>query len=187
MFHAWVKMGEVWPFEYLLRSEKLESKKRSQFVKLIPVCDYSYNNPLHYAARSTHQAAYQIAKLLVAAFKEENPSWSRYSFNMLPWFDQYMSIDGPLHLAMCNKREKLALYFLSLLDKPISELLDFYKPCYRTLFLALESNCYQVAKEILTKLDKESWSKYVMNSYDGRTILHLAPYCQGKVTIYIHF
>ena len=54
------------------------------------------------------------------------------------------------------------------------ELLDQYQLVHNTVFLAVENNCYEVAKEILV-----GPTKYVINSSDGRNVLHLAPTCTG--------
>ncbi|XP_021759035.1 uncharacterized protein LOC110723931 [Chenopodium quinoa] len=170
----WVKNGEVWLFQYIL-----ESKWRSTFVKLLKEIDYNkWNNPFHDAASTTNnEATIQIVKLLVEAYKEEFPNWDAYATSQLPWFVKNKAEEGPLHIAISNKNEKLASYILSLLDEDddISELLDYYKPEHRTLFLAILNDCQQVTEFIMSRLDKEGWTKYLKDFSDGRNILHLAP------------
>ncbi|KNA24338.1 hypothetical protein SOVF_016380 [Spinacia oleracea] len=172
IIHSWIRNSEVWPFEYLLTS-----KWRSSFSKLIGATDYKdRDNPFHVAATALHETTDQLVELLVEAFKEEMPNWNVSDVSLMPWFQKNKKNQGPLHLAISNQREKLALYILSLLKADrINTLLDYYEPEHSTLFLAIQNNCSQVSKAILARLDKESWSKYVKDSSSGRNILHLAP------------
>lgn len=182
--HMWAVIGEVWPFEYVLQSKEIDGKRRNHFIKLISATDYKDRNcPLHVLATTNHdpEAVYQISKILVEAYKEETPNWKDYGPAMWPWFRWNKYVQGPMHLAMLNQNEKLALYMLSLLHEGyrIDELLDYYKPEHKTLFLAMEKNCFHVAREILAKLDKGSWTKYLVNSSNGCNVLHIASSCTG--------
>ncbi|XP_021753387.1 uncharacterized protein LOC110718790 isoform X2 [Chenopodium quinoa] len=173
ILHSWLKKGEEWLFKYIL-----ESKWRSTFVKLIKETDYNkWNNPFHVAATTTNnEATNQVVKLLVEAFKEEFPNWNGYSATQMPWFIQNKAKEGPLHVAIRNKNEKLALYILSLYEEDhINELLDYYEPEHITLFLAIQNDCQDVTKNIMSRLDKGSWTKYLKDISNGRNILHLAP------------
>ncbi|XP_021726007.1 protein ACCELERATED CELL DEATH 6-like [Chenopodium quinoa] len=170
--HSWIKSDKEWLFKFIL-----ESKWKDQFVKLINVKDYNYqNNPFHVAATTTHEATNQIVPLLVEAYKKHNLIWRVYPIYQLPWFEMNKDYEGPLHLALRNKREDLGLYILSLLldDQIMDELLDNYKPEHAMLFLAIQNNCSEVAKDILGNLDKRSRTKYLKDSSTGWNILHLA-------------
>ncbi|XP_021755696.1 uncharacterized protein LOC110720916 [Chenopodium quinoa] len=170
--HSWVKSDKEWLFKFIL-----ESEWKDQFVKLVDVKDYNYqDNPFHVAATTTHKATNQIVPLLVEAYKVHKFSWSVNAIYQLPWFEKNKENEGPLHLALHNKREDLALYILSLLrdDQIMDELLDYYEPEHSTLFLAIQNKCSEVAKVILGKLDKRSRTKYLKDSSTGRNILHLA-------------
>ncbi|XP_021767533.1 uncharacterized protein LOC110731923 [Chenopodium quinoa] len=170
--HSWIKSDKEWLFKFIL-----ESKWKDQFVKLVDVKDYNYqNNPFHVAATTTHEATNQIVPLLVEAYKKDKLIWSVNAFHQLPWFEKNKEKEGALHLALRNKREDLALYILALLrvNQSIKELLDYYEPKHSTLFLAIQNNCSKVAKAILGNLDKRSRTEYLKNSSTGRNILHLA-------------
>ncbi|KMT12795.1 hypothetical protein BVRB_4g088890 [Beta vulgaris subsp. vulgaris] len=176
VLHSWVRIGNIWPLEYIL-----ESKWRSNFIKFISYPDYKdCNNPLHVAVSTTHETADQVIKLLIEAYKEEITNWRSSPEPSLPWFNKNKAKEGVLNLAIKNQREELALYILSLYNSHWNSLLDIYEPEHKILFLAVEKECYQVAKLILAKLDKERWTKYLMDSSDGRSILHLAPNCTDK-------
>uniref|UniRef100_A0A803LXW8 PGG domain-containing protein n=2 Tax=Chenopodium quinoa TaxID=63459 RepID=A0A803LXW8_CHEQI len=170
--HSWIKSDKEWLFKFIL-----ERKWKDQFVKLVDVKDYNYqNNPFHVAATTTHKATNQIVPLLVEAYKKNKLIWSVDDIDKLPWFEKNKENEGPLHLALHNKREDLGLYILSLLRdyEIMDELLDYYEPEHSTLFLAIQNNCSEVAKFILGKLDKRSRTKYLKDSSTGWNILHLA-------------
>ncbi|XP_056683705.1 ankyrin repeat-containing protein At5g02620-like [Spinacia oleracea] len=174
VLHNWIlKKGEVWLFEYILNS-----KWKSIFVKLIGDADYNdRNNPFHVAATTNHETTNQVVKLLIEAHKEYQPTWMVNDVYQLPWFTINKANEGPLHLAIRNQNEELALELLKLHkdDDDISELLDYYRPKHTTLFLAIQNNCSQVAENILSRLDRKSWNEYLMDSTDGRNIMHLVP------------
>ncbi|XP_021755647.1 ankyrin repeat-containing protein ITN1-like isoform X1 [Chenopodium quinoa] len=113
---------------------------------------------------------------LLKLTKKNKLTWRVNAINQLPWFEKNKENEGPLHLALRNKREDLALYILTLLtvNQSMYKLLDYYKPEHSTLFLAIQNNCSEVAKAILGKLDKRSRTKYLKDSSTGRNILHLA-------------
>ncbi|XP_056683098.1 protein ACCELERATED CELL DEATH 6-like isoform X2 [Spinacia oleracea] len=166
----------MWLFEYILKS-----KWKSTFVKLIADADYNNrNNPFHIAATTSHEATNQVVKLLVEAYKEYSPSWSVNDVDQLPWFITNKAFEGPLQLAIRHKNEELALDLLKLHKNAndISELLDYYEPPHTTLFLAVQNNCFEVTKYILSKLDRKSWTKYLKDfsdDGDGSNIMHLVP------------
>ncbi|XP_057529521.1 uncharacterized protein LOC130808092 isoform X1 [Amaranthus tricolor] len=183
ILHSWVEIGELWAFEHVFLCKETDHQCRIDFIKLISACDHNdRNTPLHVAAKTAHEATEQLVKLLVETYKAETPNWVFRRPLSLPWLQQNKDGDGPMHVALRHKREKLALYILSLHnDRHITELLDYYEPVHKTVFLAIEKNCFLVAKEILTKIfQKENWSKYVTDSSDGRTVLHLAANCIGE-------
>ncbi|XP_048498494.1 uncharacterized protein LOC104891722 isoform X1 [Beta vulgaris subsp. vulgaris] len=181
VLHSWVKIGEMWPFKYILESTEIDPKWRSHFIKLISYPDYKdQNNPLHVAATTTNEATDEVVKLLIEAYREEYPSWRSFPEPSLPWLEKNKAKEGALSLAIRNQREKLALYILSLYNAHLNSLLDYYEPEHGILFLAIEKNCSQVAKVILNRLDRGSWSKYLMDSSDERNILHLTPNCTDK-------
>ncbi|XP_021755697.1 uncharacterized protein LOC110720917 [Chenopodium quinoa] len=170
--HSWVKSDKEWLFKFIL-----ESKWKDQFVKLVNVKDYNYqNSPFHVAATTTHKATNQIVALLVEAYKKYEFAWTVNGINQLPWLVKNKENIGPLHLALLNKREDLGLYILSLLrdDQSMEKLLEYYEPEHFTLFLAIQNSCSEVAKAMLGKLDKRSWTKYLKDSSTGWNILHLA-------------
>lgn len=184
VLHSWVKIGEIWPFKYILESTEIDPKWRSHFIKLISYPDYKdQNNPLHVAATTTNEATDKVVKLLIEAYREEYPSWRSFPEPSLPWLEKNKAKEGALSLAIRNQREKLALYILSLYNAHLNSLLDYYEPEHGILFLAIEKNCSQVAKVILNRLDRGSWSKYLMDSSDERNILHLTPNCTGEITL----
>ncbi|XP_021755472.1 uncharacterized protein LOC110720734 [Chenopodium quinoa] len=81
-----------------------------------------------------------------------------------------------IEIALCTWQyatnvKNLSLYGVDHIDK----LLDHYKPEHSILFLAIQNNCPKVAEYILSRLNKESRSKYLKDPSDGRNILHLAP------------
>ncbi|XP_056698515.1 ankyrin repeat-containing protein ITN1-like [Spinacia oleracea] len=139
-----------------------------------------YQNILHLAPLCTtttnHESTNQVVKLLVEAYKEEFPNWDVSDIFALPWFAKNKANEGPLHLAIQNQHEELALDLLKLHQADdINELLDYYVPEHTTLFQAIENNCPQVAEHILSRLDEDTWSKYLKDSFDGRNIMHLVP------------
>lgn len=171
-------MGEVWLIEYILQSPEINHKWRSCFINLISCREFQYRrNPIHYAAMSNNESVNQIVELLVNAFRKEN---HRHLPKNLPWFVENVNKESALHLAMLNHREKLALYILSLHnDGRVDSLLDLYEPVHMTLFLAIQHDCFQVAREILKRLEKRSRLRYLIDPSDERTILHLAATCKG--------
>ena len=40
VLHTWAKIGEVWPFQYILNSGEIDRIWRSYFIKLMYVYDY---------------------------------------------------------------------------------------------------------------------------------------------------
>ncbi|XP_021860822.1 uncharacterized protein [Spinacia oleracea] len=175
VLHTWISNAELWLFEFMLKS-----KWRISFIKLIDVMDYGdRNNPLHIVAslaNTPNNATDQVMELLVEAYKEENINWSVNNMQLLPWSATNKKNEGPLHLAIRSQRENLALYLLALHeDDNVDDLLDYYEPEHTILFLAIQNKCPQVAKKILARLDKNSRTKYLTDSSNGRNILHLAP------------
>ncbi|KAL2944793.1 hypothetical protein RDABS01_033140 [Bienertia sinuspersici] len=61
IFYSWVKIGQIWPFEYLFKSAEFDRKGRKRFVEFISYVDFNgKNNPLHIAATCTHEATHQL-------------------------------------------------------------------------------------------------------------------------------
>ncbi|XP_021854272.2 uncharacterized protein [Spinacia oleracea] len=175
VLHTWISNPELWLFEFILKS-----KWRIPFIKLIDVADYGdRNNPFHIVASletTPDNDTIKVIKLLVEAYKEENINWSVNSMQLLPWSATNKKDEGSLQLAISNKHEQLSLYLLSLHeDDDIDNLLGYYEPEHSLLFLAIQNKCPQVAKKIMSRLDKETWTKYLKDPSDGRNILHLAP------------
>ena len=186
VLHSWVKQGKLWAINHVLQSKEIDHQVKCEFIKLISTCDSNARNtPLHIAAKTTNESIQQHVKLLIEAYKDETPNWGFRQSNSLPWLQTNGDGDGPLHLALKNKNEKLALYFLSLHhDDNIMGLLDCYLPLHKTVFDAIKNNCFPVAQEILNRLSqKGEWTKYVTDRCDGRTILHLAPMCTGELSL----
>ncbi|XP_010676023.4 protein ACCELERATED CELL DEATH 6 [Beta vulgaris subsp. vulgaris] len=181
VLHSWVKTGEIWPFKYILESTEIDQKWKSHFIKLISYLDYKdQNNPLHVAATARHEATDEIVKFLIEAYREEYPSWRSVAEHSLPWLEKNKAKEGALNLAIRNQHENLALYILSLYNGHLHALLDYYEPEQKILFLAIEKQCNQVAEVISNRLDRGDWNKYLIDSSDGRNILHLAPNCTDK-------
>ncbi|KAL2944741.1 Ankyrin repeat-containing protein ITN1, partial [Bienertia sinuspersici] len=184
ILHYWVRIGQVWPFEYLFKSVEFDQKGRSRFAEFISYIDFNdKNNPIHIAATCTHEATHQIIKLLVEAFQEKNPNWMNYHKSMLPWWNKNLHDEGPLHLALrCQRDQKIASYLLSLnQDGSMHDLLDYYAPKeHEILFLAIKNNFVDIVKMILTSLNKASWTKYLKDVSNGQNVLHLASNCTDK-------
>lgn len=196
VLQSWVKLSEVWPFQYILKNTtgEVDSKTRRQFVQqLIYATDYDLNTAFHVAAISTTTASQEametIVKLLIEAYKDYTTTWRKFPPEWLPWLRRNKAGEGPLHLAIRNQCEKLALTFISpdnYQAGPIENVLDFYNPAHKSLFLAIENKCYQVARDILNRLDKKTrGDKYLVDSADKRSVLHLAPECSGQCDIYM--
>ncbi|KAL2944816.1 Serine/threonine-protein phosphatase 6 regulatory ankyrin repeat subunit C [Bienertia sinuspersici] len=184
ILHTWVKIGQLWPFEYVLKNAEFDRKWRSYFVNLMSYLDFKdRNNPIHIIALCNHEATHQIIKLLVESFQEEHPSCFIDPMYMVPWWNKNKIGEGSLHLAIRSQNDQqIALYLLSLYQKtPINDLLDFYTPnVQNTLFLAIMRNFFQLVKMILTRLNKASWAKYLKGSANGRSVLHLASHCTDR-------
>ncbi|KAL2944785.1 Ankyrin repeat-containing protein ITN1 [Bienertia sinuspersici] len=184
ILHSWVRIGQVWPFEYIFKSVEFDRKGRKRFVEFISYVDFNgKNNPLHIAATCTHEATHQIVKLLVEAFQEHYPSWINYAKSTLPWWSKNINDEGPLHLALrCQRDQKVASYLLSLnQDGSMHDLLNYYAPKkHEILFLAIKKNFVDEVKMILTRLNKASWTEYLKDFSNGQNVLHLASTCTGK-------
>lgn len=129
---------------------------------------------------TTTPKAKEIVKLLVEAYKDDNPSWRSVHISSLPWFKMNKDGDGPLSLAIREEREELALYIMSLHERNyINDLLDIYKSKHKILFLAIEKKCFAVAKHIITRLDKKIWTEYLTDDKQ-QNVLHLAPSFTGN-------
>jgi len=91
----------------------------------------------------------------------------------LPWFKRVHY--SPLALAIQNKSEQLALFFLSL-DSVyfVAENDENY-----LLYLAIEYGCLKLANETLDIVDERSMT-HLLTLHGGITVLHVAPKCSGQ-------
>ncbi|KAL2944725.1 Ankyrin repeat-containing protein ITN1 [Bienertia sinuspersici] len=184
ILHTWVKIGQVWPFEFLLKSQEFDYEWRESIMFLLRWMDsVNDNNPLHVAATCTYEATIQVVKLLVQAYLEVFYINLQLFNKEQPWYTKNKEDEGPLHLAIrCQPDQRLALYLLSLHPgDAMAELLDYYSPKeHKILFLAIQKSFFEVVKFIITKLDKSSWTKYLKDSSTGENVLHLASTCTDK-------
>uniref|UniRef100_A0A803MH44 Uncharacterized protein n=1 Tax=Chenopodium quinoa TaxID=63459 RepID=A0A803MH44_CHEQI len=145
---------------HFIEGSVIESKKNVLFLAVEAQC---------------HTVAEEILKIIDNKGRTQLLT-NHQKLNILHLAPLCTDYEGPLHLALRNKREDLGLYILSLLldDQIMDELLDNYKPEHAMLFLAIQNNCSEVAKDILGNLDKRSRTKYLKDSSTGWNILHLA-------------
>ena len=136
---SWKKEGIAQIFEYFFQQFPDDA------VKLMLATDHKdCNNVLHHVAISDSTDA--VARQLIESYKK---CTSLKPSNLLqPWLMKNKDGDTPLVLAIRNKRDQLAVLFLS--TDPVSSLRlsDRLNP----FTFAVCNQCHEVAKEILAKV-----------------------------------
>ncbi|KAL2944778.1 Ankyrin repeat-containing protein ITN1, partial [Bienertia sinuspersici] len=121
ILHKWIKIGQVWAFEYILNNEDIIYEWREHFICLLYDDDTDGETPLHVAATCTYEATHQVVMLLN----------SRKEI--------------PLYLAIrCQPDQRLALYLFSLYQGDSMDVLDICMPEeHKILFLAIQKNFFE--------------------------------------------
>ena len=132
---SWINIGKLWPFKYMISRDETKPKWKSSFLQLLDLVGRENKTPLHLAASSSSKDMVGIVKLLLDA------SYNKSTSNPL-WCEKDSNSNTPLGIAISERREQLALLFLSM-DETLEDV-------EANLALnALEHECHEVVKFLL--------------------------------------
>ncbi|XP_021761165.1 uncharacterized protein LOC110725998 [Chenopodium quinoa] len=162
----------MWPFKILLESKDIIPDVNVVFRDLLSSTNIYGDNPLHTLAEYTpcEQDAKKIIELLIDVYTNNSLIVSN---NIHPLLVQNCHQDTPFSLAIIHKNEAMANYILSVDENIVIT-------CEKNvLFLAIENECHEVAKEILKIVDKKGWTQLLSND-QKLNVLQLAPLCTDE-------